>query len=143
VNPRYLPDTLEGKMDRVVEEAGEILQVIGKAGRFGLKSYHPEGGPNNAALILSEMADLRHALADLEEEISSEARIVLHDLDDRGYYVRTDEVLTTGQLRELLDYEEYESDLDFNADHKVIQVCAGEWHREGFDWRLYKDPEWD
>ena len=28
-------------------------------------------------------------------------------------------------------------------DFTHFQVCAGEWHREGLEWRFYKYPEWD
>ena len=35
------------------------------------------------------------------------------------------------------------TDDDFNGHYKKIEVCAGEWHREGLDWRLYKDPSFE
>ncbi|WP_213286734.1 hypothetical protein [Bradyrhizobium sp. sGM-13] len=83
MNPKFLPTTLDGQIDRVVEESGEVaevmgrvLQIIGKTGRFGLTSAHPEGGPNNAALLLSELADLRHAISVVENGITDRARIV-------------------------------------------------------------------
>jgi hypothetical protein len=84
MNPKWLPTTLDGQINRVVEESGEVteiigkvLRVIGKTGRFGLTSAHPEGRPNNAALLLSELADLRHAISVIENGITDHARIVV------------------------------------------------------------------
>jgi hypothetical protein len=145
MNPKWLPITLDGKIDRLVEESGEVVEVIGrvlravgKTSRFGLDSAHPEGGPNNAALMLSEMADLRHAISAVENGITEHAKVKVGSTE----LVWTSELISTKDLRELLGDEDM-SDDQFNAEHKVIGVCAGQWHREGLDWRLYKDPEWD
>jgi len=150
MNPKYLPTTIDGKIDRLVEESGEVtevigrvLRIVGKTGRFGLTSAHPEGGPNNAALMLSELADLRHAISAVENGcITDHAKIVIHEPGGRNELVWTSELLSTKELRELLGDEDT-TDEQFNSEHKVIGVCAGQWHREGLDWRLYKDPEWD
>src|SRR5882724_9794134 len=150
MNPRWLPTTLDGKIDRVVEECGEVtevigkvLRVIGKTGRFGLTSYPPGiGGANNAALLLSELADLRHAISAVENAITDHARIVVLSPAGRKELVWTNELIPTNELRELLGDEDM-TDEEFNSEHKVIGVCAGQWHREGLDWRLYKDPEWE
>lgn len=142
MNPLLLPTTLEGKIDRIVEECGEVLQEIGKAGRFGLESAHPKGGLNNAALILSEMADLRHAISVLENELTGNAFAYYRgELGDSVKYVWTNELITAQEMRELIG-EHDKTDDEFNAANKVIQVFAGEWHREGLEWRMYADPEW-
>jgi hypothetical protein len=144
MNPKFLPTTLDGKIDRVVEETGEVaevmgrvLQIIGKTGRFGLTSAHPEGGPNNAALMLSELADLRHALSVVENGITDHARIVRSTSE----LVWTDELIPADHMRELIGWDG--PDDEFNSTFKHFQVCAGEWHREGLEWRFYKDPEWE
>ncbi|MEY9575783.1 hypothetical protein ABIE88_003359 [Bradyrhizobium diazoefficiens] len=133
MNPRYLPTTREGKIDRLVEESGEVLLAIGKAARFGLESTHPDGGPNNAARLLSELADLRHAISEVENEITDAAKVRRTGQD----LVWTNELIPTDEMRELIGWDGPMDDFLF------FQVCAGEWHREGAEWRFYKDPEWD
>jgi len=61
---QYLPKTYLGKFGHVLEEAGEVLQVLGKILRFGVMSYSPHD-PNktpNAQLLENEMDDFRGAL---------------------------------------------------------------------------------
>lgn len=49
------------------EECGEIIQAIGKIGRFGETAYHPEIGiPNNKQLV-KEVNDLLGVLELLKE----------------------------------------------------------------------------
>jgi hypothetical protein len=74
MNPRYAPRDPEGRMSRLVEEVGEVLieagallQLIGKAKRFGLDSTHPEGVVTNRHAIISKMDDLRREMDDLEK----------------------------------------------------------------------------
>jgi hypothetical protein len=143
MNPRFLPNTLDGKIVRITEESGEVIEVIGKCmrvvgkiGRFGIDSTHPSGGPNNAALLLSELADLRHAISQVENSITDVAKIKVGNAE----LVWTKELITTQELKELLGDEDM-TDENFLAEHKVIAVCAGQWHREGLEYRLYKDPE--
>ena len=62
MNPNYLPRDPDGRLWRLVEECGEVSKVAGKIGRFGLLSRHPDGGPTNAYLLMSELCDLRHAI---------------------------------------------------------------------------------
>lgn len=145
MNPKLLPaaDDLEGQISRIVEEAGETLQAVGKIDRFGIQSYHPRGGQNNAAHLLSELADLRHAISVAEGNLTDHARIVLVSDGQLHELVWTDTLITTAELRELIGDEDHATDDDFNAENKVVAVCAGQWHREGLDWRFYHDPEWD
>ncbi|MEY9138603.1 hypothetical protein ABIE79_010131 [Bradyrhizobium diazoefficiens] len=145
MNPKLLPaaDDLEGQISRIVEEAGEALQAIGKIDRFGIQSYHPNGGQNNAAHLLSELADLRHAISVAEGNLTDHAKIVLVSEGQLHELVWTDTLITTAELRDLIGDEDHPTDEDFNAENKVIAVCAGQWHREGLDWRFYHDPEWD
>lgn len=64
-----LPTDLQGKILHVVEEFGEVLQAIGKAGRFGLQSYHPDKPQeNNADAIVRELKDLKYAIERLEKD---------------------------------------------------------------------------
>lgn len=145
MNPKLLPanDDLPGQISRIVEEAGETLQAIGKVERFGIQSYHPAGGQNNAAHLLSELADLRHAISAAEQNLTDHAKIVLLHGDQKHELHWTSTLITTRELRDLIGDEDHDKDNDFNAEHKAIAVCAGQWHREGLEWRFYVDPELD
>lgn len=46
----------------LAEEMSEAIQVIGKILRHGFDSIHPNGGPNNRALLEKELGDVRHAM---------------------------------------------------------------------------------
>ena len=143
MNPKLLPTTPQGKVDRLGEEAGEVVEVIGrvlrakgKIDRFGFVSAHPAGGPNNAALLLSEIADLRHAISVVENTITDMARIKVGNTE----LIWTPDLATAKELRELYEDEDT-TDEDFLAANKVIAVCDGQWHREGVEYRFYLDPD--
>jgi hypothetical protein len=143
MNPKLLPTTLDGKIGRVVEESGEVvevvgrvLRIIGKTNRFGLTSTHPDGGPNNAAAMLSELADLRHAISAVENGITDHAKIKVGNSE----LVWTNELVPANELREMYE-DETMTDEDFLAANRVIGVCDGQWHREGMEYRFYRDPE--
>jgi hypothetical protein len=61
---KYLPRDRNGRLFHVVEECGEVMQMIGKAVRFGMQSSNPliEGSPTNARLLRAELLDLRCAI---------------------------------------------------------------------------------
>jgi hypothetical protein len=65
---RYLPATVNGKLDHMVEEIGEVLKAFGKIQRFGMDSYHPKRPPGhpdyetNCVTLLRELRDLEHAI---------------------------------------------------------------------------------
>lgn len=95
----FLPKTPDGRRYRLFEEMGEVLQAFGKAGRFGLESRHPDGGPTNRELILAELGDLRHAIGAVESDVgpssprsilaSESARQVVDGVcNDRGWAYR-------------------------------------------------------
>lgn len=46
----------------LLEELGEVQQVIGKILRHGYKSKHPDGGPTNRSLLEKELGDVTHAM---------------------------------------------------------------------------------
>lgn len=145
MNPHHLPTTPQGKVDRLAEETGEVVEVIGrvlrakgKVDRFGFLSAHPKGGPNNAALLLSEIADLRHAISQVENSLTDMARIRVGNAE----LLWTSTLVPAKELRELYEADET-TDEDFLANNQVIAVCAGQWHREGLEFRFYKDPGYD
>jgi len=59
-----LPKDFTGALARLVEEAGEVLQVVGKIGRFGLSPTDPKTGLKyfNGADLEMELQDLEHAI---------------------------------------------------------------------------------
>ena len=65
-NPSFFPDTLEGKLDHVIEECAEVILAAQKYKRFGphakLVYLDPEQGPmsveyDNKTDLLNEIAD--------------------------------------------------------------------------------------
>lgn len=45
----------------LIEEIGEVLQILGKIQRHGYDSRHPSGGPTNRELLEKELGDVSHA----------------------------------------------------------------------------------
>ena len=68
----FLPEDRNGRLFWLIEECGEVLHYIGKAGRFGMGSRHPDGGPTNAKLILGELYDLEAAIKAVRPDLESE-----------------------------------------------------------------------
>ncbi|MEG3086202.1 hypothetical protein [Sphingomonas sp. PB4P5] len=46
------------RLAMLAEEAGEIIQAVGKVLRHGYASTHPDGGPDNRAMLSREVRDL-------------------------------------------------------------------------------------
>ena len=46
----------------LMEECGEVVQIIGKILRHGYESRHPEGGESNRSLLHDELGDVKHAM---------------------------------------------------------------------------------
>ena len=71
MNESYLPETLEGKMMHFIEECSEVMKLISKSKRFGLKNYHPRD-PNkemNRSKLIKELEDVVWASQRLLEEL--------------------------------------------------------------------------
>jgi hypothetical protein len=65
----YIPHDRNGRLHHLVEEMGEVMQALGKAGRFGMSHRHPDDGPMNAEVILRELDDLEHALTAVKSDL--------------------------------------------------------------------------
>lgn len=67
----YLPTDRNGRLFRLIEECGAVLQALGTAGRFGMESLHPlePDGSNSAEMILAELAGLRAAIEAVEPDL--------------------------------------------------------------------------
>lgn len=46
----------------LTEELGEVLQAIGKIGRHGYESRHPQGGPDNRETLERELGDVLYSM---------------------------------------------------------------------------------
>lgn len=53
-----LTDAEAERLALLSEEAGEIVQAVGKILRHGYESKHPRGGPTNRQLLQKEILDL-------------------------------------------------------------------------------------
>ena len=63
------------RLSILLEECGEVQQVIGKILRHGYDSGHPDGGPTNRECLELELGDVYHAYQRLcvREDINEEA----------------------------------------------------------------------
>lgn len=81
------------------EEAGEIVQAVGKILRHGYESTHPAGGPTNREALLHEIHDIRVIIsmmsarndidlrtmrAEYMEHYNAKAKYMHHQEDDNG-----------------------------------------------------------
>lgn len=70
---KYMRPGLDFARGKAIEELGELQAALGKSLRWGWTSVNPELPPNeqepNHAWVKREIADVRHALANLEKEM--------------------------------------------------------------------------
>lgn len=52
----------------LLEEAGEVVQAVGKILRHGYESYHPDGGPSNRESLERELGDMAAAIEMMTRE---------------------------------------------------------------------------
>lgn len=73
---KYMRPGLDFAVGKATEEAGEFLAAIGKTLRWGWHSVNPKlprhEQETNVNWVRREMADLRHALNNLEREMDQE-----------------------------------------------------------------------
>lgn len=73
---KYMRPGLNFAVGKTVEELGELQAALGKTLRWGWNSSNPELPPServlNATWVRNEMADVRHALDNLEREMEAE-----------------------------------------------------------------------
>ena len=71
----YLSLAESERLALLLEEIGEVLQIVGKIQRHGYESKHPDGGPTNREALEIELGHVHYAIKLLteEEDIDSEA----------------------------------------------------------------------
>jgi len=63
----------------LLEEMGEVQQMIGKTLRHGYESTHPDGGPTNRNRLESEIGDVMCAVVMMNEAGDiSEEKLITH-----------------------------------------------------------------
>lgn len=64
-----LPTSFEGRIARVIEESGEVIQAIGKIQRFGKEAQDPKTKIkyNNVEDLKEELQHLKHSIKELED----------------------------------------------------------------------------
>jgi hypothetical protein len=73
VDPRLLPTTQAGKLDRLMEECSEVIKSICKARRFGWVATGLDGTVyDNRVDLLNELKDLNHAIAEVAADFPLE-----------------------------------------------------------------------
>ncbi len=80
---RYLPKDRDGRLFRLVEECGEVMQAVGKAGRFGMRKRFPAGDRSNVEKLLSELDDLEGAIHDVRPDLVAERNALLRAVAKR------------------------------------------------------------
>jgi len=63
--PELRPNHFDGKISKVVEECGEVLQAIGKYQRHGASAHDP----SNRDIIYNNITPLKEELLDLKDAI--------------------------------------------------------------------------
>jgi hypothetical protein len=76
---KWMRPGLDFARGKAIEECGELLAALGKSLRWGWLSVNPDlpikEQETNVEWIKREMADVRHALDNLEKEMQTEARL--------------------------------------------------------------------
>ena len=75
------------RLTLLLEEAAEVIQVIGKIQRHGYESRHPNGGPTNRELLMYECGHVKHALDRLCKAGDLDAFIIQDSADKKAISV--------------------------------------------------------
>jgi len=73
---KYMRPGLDFAVGKLVEELGELQAALGKTIRWGWDSYNPEipieERESNKAWVLREIADVKHAISNIEKELDND-----------------------------------------------------------------------
>ena len=70
MHEEYIKPGFDQAKDRFVEEIGEVLQALGKCGRFGYYNRYPKHDLTNTTKLQLELHDLEDALCRFRTELS-------------------------------------------------------------------------
>lgn len=72
-DPKYMRPGLDHALGKMVEECGELQQILGKVLRFGWDSYNPDDPfqTSNRVLTECEMEDVENAIFNLRKELGT------------------------------------------------------------------------
>lgn len=68
----------------LLEEMGEVQQVIGKILRHGYESTHPDGGPTNRRLLETEIGHVEYAIFRMHEAGDMDPLAVLDAVEEKA-----------------------------------------------------------
>ena len=74
-------DAEKERLFMLAEEAGEVVQMVGKTLRHGYDSTHPSGGPTNKELLRKEIADFLGVLKMMTSDNDDFDEIWPHDVE--------------------------------------------------------------
>lgn len=80
---RLTPQEAE-RLALLLEEMGEVQQIIGKILRHGYESTHPNGGPTNRKLLEVEIGHVEHAIFRMHEAGDIDPLAVLDSVDEKA-----------------------------------------------------------
>lgn len=69
MNPKY--NHIGNPVDRVIEEAAEVIKAIRKCKRFGFSALPPGRIGSNYELMQDEIQDLQQALSNMEQYLNN------------------------------------------------------------------------
>lgn len=128
VHQKYLSDndTLEQRIDKIIEEAAEVIQIVLKMKRFGPFSYHPNDPEkkSNIQLLSSEVDDVVHALKRISDFILVDDSSVVMD---EGYWIDESHEMYDSEIN---DYDRICRKCGTNSNEdgnvkKLIEPCKG------------------
>lgn len=69
---KYIPKDRNERLFHLIEECGEVLQVLGKAGRFGMENFHPANPTElNVEGLLRQLNDLQKAIEEVKPDLTA------------------------------------------------------------------------
>lgn len=73
---KYLPKTKSERAYHLGEECAEVIALLCKAGRFGIRNHHPLDSHkrSNAELLLYEIQDLEYAIKSIKPDLLVEIK---------------------------------------------------------------------
>ena len=85
MDKRLLPQTYEGKLDHIIEEASEVIKEAIKIRRFGPFSYHPDDPKREANIVR-----LQYEVIDLKDAVNNFAAHVYNEDLLKGRHIKFD-----------------------------------------------------